>query len=265
MKNTQQKKETSINISKDEAGILTLEISNRAHKNAMTLAMWNSFAGAVEQADTDSDIRVIVIKGSGRGAFCSGADISEFAKHRRSPDDIANYDDTVAAAFSAIINTNIPTIAQIDGICYGAGLALAAMCDLRIATTNAKISIPAAKLGIAYQPLWIKRLLDITSPEFVSELLFTAGVINGSLAATKGLCGVAVDDSDIDNVVTEISNSIASNAPLSIKASKVSIREALKPSHAQNWDLAHQIATECNESRHLKTAVEAFMDRTKSN
>ena len=113
---------------------------------------------AAEAASADPAVRVIVLTGAGDNAFSAGADISEFDK-ARTGDAATRYDDLNNQAFGALMTSPKPVIAMVNGLAFGGGCELVVCCDIQIAADHAQFSIPAAKLGIGYNPRWIKPLL----------------------------------------------------------------------------------------------------------
>src|SRR5688500_13383669 len=133
---------------------------NSARRNAFTAAMWRALPGLVAAAEADERVRVLVVRGAGEEAFSAGADISEF-EAARTGENARDYDRLNHEAFAALTACAKPTLAMIHGPCLGGGLALAVCCDLRLAAQNAKFAIPAARLGIGYNPRWLRPLLAV--------------------------------------------------------------------------------------------------------
>ncbi len=146
---------------------------NSARLNAFTAAMWEALPARIAAAESDSDIRVIVLRGAGERAFSAGADISEF-ETQRSGDKATAYDALSDAAFTALARCQKPIIAMIHGFCLGGGLGVALCADIRLADDKAEFAIPAARLGLGYNARWIRPLLAAVPPSRAKEMLFTA-------------------------------------------------------------------------------------------
>ena len=157
-----------------EGALAWLEINNPERMNALTAAMWQRLPILIAEADGLPEVRVLILRGTGERAFCAGADISEF-ETARTGGNAKIYDELNHQAFLALSQTVKPTLAMIHGYCLGGGLGLAACCDLRLADSKSHYAIPAAKLGIGYNPRWVAPLLALTSAANVKEILFTAG------------------------------------------------------------------------------------------
>lgn len=207
-------------------GVATIVINRPARKNAITHAMWIELAAIVGRLSSDSATRVIVLRGKGSD-FSAGADISEFDTLRGTAESARAYEATNSAAFAALRNCAIPVIAAIRGICFGGGFGLAAACDLRIATSDAQFSVPAARLGLAYPHDAMGDIVSAAGPQMARYLTYTAGRIDAPAALKAGFLLEIIAAEDFDGRVSDIARTIARNAPLSIKASKAAIRAAL--------------------------------------
>ena len=115
------KSERDVVLSMD-AHVATITFSNERRFNAMSLSMWLKLGDLLEQLNSDTQVRALVLRGDGDRAFVSGADISEFGEQRNDPAQVANYDHAVSRAQGALAKFASPVIAAISGICYGGGL-----------------------------------------------------------------------------------------------------------------------------------------------
>ena len=113
-----------------------------------------------------------------------------------------------------------PTIAMIRGYCIGGGMGLATCCDLRICTEGSKFAVPAAKLGLGYAYPGLKRLVDVVGPSFAMEIFYTARQFTAAEALAMGLVNRVVPDGELESYVKDYADTIAGNAPLTIKAVK---------------------------------------------
>ena len=182
--------EKLIVLKKDGVGRIAFD--NQQRRNALTYEMWQGLPVVLKDFAQDAAVRVIVLSGAGGRAFSAGADISEFEKQRASEDAVEVYNAAVADATNALVAARKPLIAQIDGFCIGGGLGVAMCCDLRIAATDSRFAIPAAKLGLGYKLNNLRHLIDVVGPSFAMEILFTARQFDAEAAADA----VAVDLGD---------------------------------------------------------------------
>ncbi len=209
----------------DQIGsIYSVEIARAEKKNALTEAMWIELSETFKRLGRREKVRAIVLGGGG-GNFCAGADISEFDTARRGQR-AAVYEESNSRAFQSIRECPVPTIAAIDGICFGGGFGLAAACDVRIASKNAQFSVPAARLGLAYPVDAMSDIVEALGPQLARYMTFSAGRIDAAAAFRSGFL-LETTEAPAINRAMEIAHLIGSNAPLSVRASKAAIRAVL--------------------------------------
>ncbi|MGE3709871.1 MAG: enoyl-CoA hydratase-related protein [Hyphomicrobiaceae bacterium] len=209
----------------DEDGhIAMLTLSNPARRNAMSAGMWQALKAFATDVDARTDVRVIVVRGEGTLAFSAGADISDFASQRADAASAQGYDDLVEDACRALEAVRAPTIALIHGACLGAGSSIAASCDIRVASSQAYFAVPAARLGLGYDPRGIARFLRVFGRPATQYLLYTASRLEAHRAAGMGVVMQVAPPDEIDAEAMKLAVLIAANAPLTLAAAKVAIR-----------------------------------------
>jgi len=194
--------------------IATLLLNRPEKRNAIALSQWLAIPDLVAQAIAYPDTRVIVLCGAG-GNFAAGADIGEFAEVFADRAATQTYQAAMAAATRAIEQASVPVIAQIDGLCIGAGVALAAACDLRMAADDARFAITPAKLGMIYSLADTARVMALVGPGVTHDLLFTGRMIDGAEAHAIGLVGSVHAPDDLAGAVADKAALIAANSPWS--------------------------------------------------
>ncbi len=207
-----------------EVPIATLVISNPVRRNAISVAMWQALIDFARSTHQRSDVRVVIIRGAGRQAFSGGADISGFAATRSGSSNARAYDDLVEEACVAIESMRCPSIALIHGPCVGAGSSVAASCDIRMASTGSFFAVPAARLGLGYDPRGIARFLRVFGQPAASEVLFTAERFPAERAAALGAVAEVAPPDEIEARTLERARRIASNAPITVAAAKAAVR-----------------------------------------
>jgi enoyl-CoA hydratase/carnithine racemase len=248
-------------IAEKDGAIGRIIFNNPARHNAVSLDMWQAVAQIMDDYENDDAIRVIVLSGAGGKAFVSGADISEFKEKRASVEAAEAYAKTSENARLALQNTLKPTIAMIRGYCIGGGMATALACDIRVATEGSKFGIPAAKLGLGYAYDGIKKLIDIVGPAFAREIFFTARQFSAEEAVGMGLVNRVVPDGELEGYVENYCKTIAGNAPLTVRAAKQIVREALKDADQRDMDLCKRVVEECFASQDYTEGRTAFMEK----
>ena len=242
--------------------VLHITIDNPTRLNAFTAAMWAALPRMITDAEQNEDVRVIVLSGAGDKAFSAGADISEFEQTRTAAL-AADYDTLNNVAFDTLAASAKPTIAMINGFCLGGGLEVALCCDLRVASIASQFSVPAAKLGIGYNPRWMRPMLGVVSAAHAKELLFTGRRFSANDAAAMGLVNTVVEVSALTATTTALADEIAGNAPLSILAAKRCIDAlAANPARQDMADLDALVAA-CFDSADYVEGRRAFMAKRK--
>ncbi len=229
--------------------------------NAISDDMWQGIARVMDDFESDDEVRVIVVSGEGGRAFSAGADISQFEQKRGSADAIEAYNRTMKLAYQKLTDVSKPTIARIAGYCIGGGLATALCCDLRIASEDSTFGIPAAKLGLGYGYDALEPLVGLIGPTRAKEILFTARQFNAAEAYDMGLINRVLTRDELDGFVNEYTETIAGNAPLTIKACKRIIAEVAKELEDRDLDLCTRLVDDCYASRDYEEGRRAFMEK----
>jgi enoyl-CoA hydratase/carnithine racemase len=250
-------------LARKEAGIGWVTMNNPEKHNALSLEMSEGATAALRAHAADPDVRVIVVHGAGGKAFVSGADISEFEKNRSNAEQAEKYSDRSGGLYDVLHNVEKPTIAMIQGYCMGGGLALAAACDLRFASEDSQFAIPAAKLSIAYRPDFVAWVKDLVGPSRAKDILFSARRIMAPEALQIGLVNRVVPAAELEKMTREYCAVVAGNAPLSIRASKLTINELSKPESEQDAKKIQRLSSECFDSADFKEGRTAFMEKRK--
>jgi enoyl-CoA hydratase/carnithine racemase len=205
-----------------QGGVGTIEISNPARRNALSVSMMGEFATALQALGDDPAVRVVVLRGSGEEAFISGADISEFTGRTDDARRIA--DEAADRLFTRLSQVPVPVIARIHGYCLGAGVAVALGADLRCADTRGVLAIPAAKLGVGYPIAQTAALVQTVGYAAAGDLLYTGRRLPAAEALSLGLLDRVAQPERLGEVVDELAATIAGNAPLSVRAAKAAIQ-----------------------------------------
>lgn len=236
-----------------------ITVDNPAKRNAVSLDMWRQLDARL--SDIGDDIRCIVLRGAGDKAFVSGADISEFAERRRSPQDLAAYDDAADAAMTRLHEMPQPTVAMISGYCLGGGVALALSCDIRLADQTSQFAVPAARLGLGYGAPGLKKLLDVVSVPVATDIMVSARRYPAAEALTMGLVNRVYPAEALAREVEDYAMAIARNAPLTVRAAKRIIKELSRTHPAADLELCRQLAADCFASDDYLEGARAFMEK----
>jgi enoyl-CoA hydratase/carnithine racemase len=245
----------------DGVGIITF--NNPAKRNAMSLDMWEGLGSALIELRDNPDVRVVILTGAGDKAFVSGADISQFEKTRHNAQASEEYSRRSEAQRALLASYPKPTIACIRGFCLGGGMQVAMMSDIRFASDNSQFGIPAAKLGIAYGYDGLKHLVSLVGPSWARLIMYTGMKIDSTEAVRIGLVDRVLPDAELWDATMEIARTISGNAPLAIKAAKLTIAQVLKDESRRDMDAIRQVSIACMDSEDFREGRTAFMEKRK--
>ena len=168
---------------KDEIAII--KINRPEALNAMNVDVIHELSNTIDSIDNNDDVKVVIITGAGERAFCAGADISYMVNI--TPIEAEKYATAAQVVLNKIEILSKPVIAAVNGFALGGGCELAMVCDIRIASSNAKIGQPEVTIGIP--PGWggTQRLMRLVGPSRAKELVFTGKMISAEQAFQMGL------------------------------------------------------------------------------
>ncbi|MDB5370684.1 MAG: putative 3-hydroxybutyryl-CoA dehydratase [Roseomonas sp.] len=248
-------------LTRREDGIGWLTINQPEKRNAISLAMWDAIAAAADDFATDPAIRVVVMHGAGGKAFASGADISEFDKVRANADAQVEYGKRSALARKKLEAMDKPLIAMIQGFCIGGGYATALVADLRIASSDSRFGIPAAKLGIAYGYESLMRLTALAGPAIAKEILFTGRQLDATEALSFGLVNRVVPPEQLEETTVGLAQQVARNSLLSIRASKAAIDQIAGDPALRDQAAIEALNRACFDSQDYAEGRSAFAEK----
>jgi enoyl-CoA hydratase/carnithine racemase len=244
-------------------GVGVVTFNNPEKRNAMSLEMWEGLGQALTELRDDAEVRVVVLVGAGEKAFVSGADISQFEKTRHNAAASEEYSRKSEAQRALLGNYPKPTIACIRGFCLGGGMQVAMLTDIRIAAEDSQFGIPAAKLGIAYGYDGLRNLVSLVGPSWARLIMYTGMRIDSKEALRIGLVDRVLPSGELWDATLEIARTISGNAPLAIKAAKITIAQVLKDPADRNMNSVKQIGLQCMDSEDFREGRRAFMEKRK--
>jgi len=220
-----------------ENAVLTVTFNRPAQHNALTFAMYEALYDACEQADADAGIRALLVRGAGGRAFASGTDIAAFREFSDGADGVA-YEERITRVVNRLEEVAVPTVAVVDGYCLGGGMALAAVCDLRIATRPSRFGVPIARtLGNCLSMNSVSVVAARLGASRTLDLLLRARLLGAEEAAAAGFVSEVCDVDDLDAVVQDMVDTLLAHAPLTMWASKVAVARLRRHSLPDGDDL----------------------------
>jgi enoyl-CoA hydratase/carnithine racemase len=217
--------------------------------------------GLLEALQADAGVRVVVLTGAGDKAFASGADISEFAELRTSPDARAQYDRVAETLSRSWASLDKPLIAMIRGFCIGGGLFTALQADIRIAADDSQFGVPAARLGLGPGMFGVTALTSLIGPAHTSEMLFSARRFSAAEALAMGLVNRVVPVAALREETLGLAQAIAANAPLTVAACKAAIRAAGPSAGPDDLGRAQAMIEACFRSDDYLEGQRAFAEK----
>jgi enoyl-CoA hydratase len=230
-------------------------------RNALNLDTWRRIALGVGELEADPEIRVVILRGAGAEAFISGADISEFNELRSNAEKAKSFREWPNQAIAALINSTKPIIAMISGVCIGGGVQVALSCDMRFAAHGTRFGIPAARLGLAYPLDGVVALMQTVGAANAREILLSARLFDAPEALAMGLVHKLIAPEELEDFVRQYAEQMAKNAPLTMAAAKVGIREALKDAANRDRKLVEEMVARCFNSADYREGVRAFGEK----
>ena len=242
----------------DNVGVITL---NRPEAmNSLTYQLY----GDLEDTVRASNARALVVTGNGR-SFCAGDDVKQIlGSSEPAPQefrDRAKHTGGLTPAADALLHTDIPVIAAVNGPAVGWGMELALMADIRVASENAKFGELFVVRGLCCDAPGLGRLAQLVGRERAAELLFTGEVIDAQFAKEIGLVSRTVSHDQLMPTAMEIANKIARNPPLAVQALKAGLRRTIEPDWRDTGRWAIEQITRLRATEDSKEGVAAFLEK----
>ena len=237
--------------------IATVLFDRQAARNAMTWQMYEQLGEICVRLRGEEGVRVAVFRGAGGKAFIAGTDIAQFRTFTSGEDGIA-YEKKMEGYLSGLEALPMPTLAVVEGFAIGGGLAIAAACDLRIATPGSRFGVPIARtLGNCLSMTNYARLVAALGVSRAKKVLLLAENLTAEEALAGGFLAEIVAPEDVDRRVAELCDRLTHHAPLTMRVSKEAIRRLLHAGLPDGDDLVRQ----CFGSEDFRTGVNAFVEK----
>ena len=242
-----------------EDGILTLTVHRPEALNALNRNVIDALSAALEAAQDNDDVRVIVLTGAGEKAFVAGADIKEFADFDQAQgEDLARRGQR--DLFDRVEQSRKPVVAAVNGFALGGGLELAMAAHVRIASSNARMGLPEVSLGVIPVYGGTQRLAQIVGKGKAMEMVLTGGMIDAEAALACGLVNQVVDQELLLETAQIMAGKIAKNAPTALAAALDSV---LAGYSREGFDVEIQRFGQCFTTNDFKEGTTAFLEKRK--
>jgi 2-(1,2-epoxy-1,2-dihydrophenyl)acetyl-CoA isomerase len=241
-------------------GVATVTLHNPARKNAFDGPMLREVAAALDRAQGDDDVRVVVLTGAG-DAFCAGGDVSEMGNATDPTARKTMLFEVVHAVPRALMRMDKPTIAMVNGIAVGAGLDMALACDLRFAADDARLVEGYIDVGLAAGDGGAYFLPRLVGTALAMELLFSGRPVRGEEAQRIGLVNRVVPREELAEHTYAFARQLAAKPPYALRMMKRLVRQSRELDFDSAMELSSsQVAIlQCGQEH--RDAVQAFRDR----
>jgi enoyl-CoA hydratase len=242
-----------------EDGVGRITFNRPEARNALTFRMYERLAEIMQEAERDAGLKALILTGAGEQAFAAGTDISEFKSFSRA-EDALNYEARMDRVLDTLERSRVPTIAAIAGACTGGGAAIAICCDIRIGASSARFGMPIGRtLGNCLSMSNYTRLVSLLGPARVKEIIFTARLVGAGEAHAAGLLSeVLPDHAALLSRANELARTVASQAPLTLRATKEALRRIREKMTPQE---DHDLILMCYMSRDFREGMDAFLNK----
>lgn len=235
-------------------GILTITFDRPDKKNALTRAMYTAIADALEAAETDSAVRVVVLTGNG-GAFTAGNDLQDFLHNPPLGDD-----SPVFRFLRAISTASKPLVAAVTGVAVGVGTTMLLHCDLVYVGAGAKLSLPFVNLALVPEAASSLLLPELIGHHRAAELLMLGEPFGAETARAHGIANAVFPDAQVLAEAMNVAARLAAKPPTALRLTKQLMRRS-------RGDVAGQMAAEGVhfraqlQSAEAREAMTAFLEK----
>ncbi len=245
-----------VRLARDGA-VAKVTFDRPAARNAMTWRMYQQLGEICGELRKDASVRAVVFRGAGGKAFVAGTDIAQFLEFASGQDGI-DYEERMETILGALETLPVPTLAVVEGWAVGGGLAIAACCDLRVATPGSRFGVPIARtLGNCLSVANTARLVAALGVARAKRVLLLAETLTAEEALAAGFLAEIIEPGEIDRRVAELSDRLVHNAPITMRVAKEAIRRLLHSGLPHEQDLVRA----CYGSDDFREGVRAFVDK----
>jgi len=244
-----------VNLSID-GHVAIIELNRPEKLNAMTPEMADLLIAAVEQCNTDAQVRAVILTGAGPKAFCAGSDITELDRYA-TPWDFRNRLDYC----DCVRMLKKPTVAAINGYTFGGGLEMALACDIRIAADNARLGAPEIKLGWIGGGGMTAQLVHAIGPSNAALMVLTGDPIRADQALVWGLVSEVVPQEQLRERAQALAATIASRAPIAAETTRVNLHAALSMPLEKAVEYERDLQAICFATADAKEGRKAFEEK----
>ncbi|MES2940740.1 MAG: enoyl-CoA hydratase/isomerase family protein [Pseudomonadota bacterium] len=207
-----------------DGAIAVVLLSHPGKLGAMSRGMWRELKAVFERIQREPRWRCVLVRGD-PGAFCAGGDIAEYPGFRFDPAQLRDFhEQDVWGALRAMLDCDVPMVAQIEGACMGAGMEIASCCDIRVAGAGAKFGAPIARLGFPMAPREAQLVASVAGAATAREMLLQAAVLDAAEMKSRGFLHQVLADAEVASHARQRCERIAALAPEAARMNKRTLR-----------------------------------------
>jgi len=240
--------------------VAVLRLNRPAAFNAVTIGLFEDLIKALEVCAADDEVNVMVITGEGK-AFCAGGDVAMFNSSPDPGEAIRQLTKRLHFTISGIRRIPKPVIAMINGTAAGAGISLAAACDLRICASSVKFRQAYTSIGLVPDGAWTLLVPLLIGFDKAAELAYLDPVFDAREALAMGFVNKVVEDGDLERTTREVALKIARGATLSYAIVKENFNEAMLGLLERLLELERGGIIRAGKTKDAREGIAAFMEK----
>lgn len=246
-----------------EGGILRLTMNDMKRRNALSEEMMATLGDALQQAESDQSVRVIILAANGP-AFCAGHDLKQMTAGRANADNGHAYFTHVLSTCSAVmqsfVNHSKPIIAEVTGVATAAGCQLVASCDLAVAAETASFSTPGVHIGLFCSTPMVALSRNVSN-KAAMEMLLTGGMVTALKAERIGLVNEVVASESLTETTMAMASTIASKSSMTLATGKKAFYAQREMALSDAYAYASQVMVENMLKHDAEEGINAFIEK----
>ena len=260
-------KESLINIFSEENGILRITLDDENNKNALSKAMIGELTEAINAANNNKEVKVIIIASIGN-VFCSGHNLKEITAARNNNDEGASYFKNLfelcSSLMQLIVSCPKPVIAEVGGIATAAGCQLVASCDLAISSNTAKFATPGVNIGLFCSTPMVALSRNVSKKEAM-KMLLTGDMIDAVEAKRISLINDYVSEDKLEESVNNLANKISKKSLMTIKIGKEAFYKQYDMSLSDAYEYTSMVMAQNTLKDDAKEGISSFIEKRDPN
>ena len=250
----------SLLLRQDAEGICTLTLNRADAYNSLSMELMQALIKTFDELSEDNSIRVVVLKGSGRG-FCSGHDLKQMLGEGEE----AYYEctfNTCSELMQRIVNLPVPVIAQVHGVATAAGCQLVASCDLAVASESSRFATPGVNIGLFCSTPMVA-LTRSVAPKHAMEMLLLGEMVSAQRAYETGLVNWVVAEDQLEDFTLQTAGKVASRSRKAVTIGKQAFYRQIEKPLAAAYAECSQVMTENMMTEDAGEGIDAFINKRK--